>query len=279
LAANSCRRTVTVANWCIKIREETLTASIAFIVAAVVAFGAYALRLLTRGGAIAAAVIGAATLVAGVQWVVILAFFFLSSNALSRWRHAERERLVASITEKGDRRDAVQVMANGGVFAVAAFISSLGGSLHWEAIGIGAIAAATSDTWSTEIGTVLGDGPVSVLNGVPVAPGTSGGITIAGCITAYFASLVVAGVAILVQWSTPWQAVFVGGLTGSALDSLLGATIQERRWCTACDVATERRIHTCGNSSVDRGGVPGCNNDIVNLMSTIAGAVVTWILT
>jgi uncharacterized protein (TIGR00297 family) len=267
-----------VANWCIKIREETLTASIALVVAAVVAFGAYKLRLLTGGGAIVAAIIGAATLVAGVQWVVMLAFFFLSSNALSRWRRAERASLVASVTEKGDQRDAMQVIANGGVFAIAAFVSSLGGSVAWEAIGIGAIAAATSDTWSTEIGTVLGQSPRSIWNGELVVPGTSGGITIAGCITAYCASLLVAGVSGQVQWSTPWQAIFTGGLAGSAFDSLLGATIQERRWCTACDVATERRVHTCGNSSVDRGGVRGCNNDIVNLMSTIAGAVVTWSL-
>lgn len=255
-----------------------MTALLPFAIAAALAVAAYALRLLTRGGAVAAAIVGAAAFGAGWRWAGVLLLFFLSSSALSHWRRAVRERLVAPIHQKGDRRDSMQVIANGGVFAVAALFAAIGAPGSWEAAGIGAIAAATSDTWSTEIGTVLGGRPRSLWGGQVVAPGTSGGITIAGCIAACVASLLVAGIAGLLQWTTSWPAIVIGGLAGSTIDSLLGATIQERRWCPACDLATERLVHTCGNVSVDRGGVSGCNNDIVNLMSTVAGAAVTWII-
>ena len=246
--------------------------------AGAVATMAYAARLLTRGGAFAATAVGAASMIGGAGWVVALLFFFVSSSALSRWRGAERERLLGAIIEKGDRRDAVQVLANGAVFAIAAALSTVGDVGAWQAVGAGAIAAATADTWSTEIGTVLGGTPRLIINGRRVAPGTSGGVTFAGSIAGIAASVLAAAVVSRVHWMLPVYTVMAGGIAGSLVDSVVGATIQERRWCAACAVTTERHMHSCGTPTVHRGGIRGCTNDIVNLMSTIAGGAVTWIL-
>ena len=251
-----------------------LSVAIAGTVAAV----AWIARLLTGGGAVAATLVGATALIGGIRWVVMLLFFFAGSNLLSRWRSRERDQLVGSIIEKGNRRDAWQVLANGGVFGLAAVLANFGGLLTWEALGIGAIAAATADTWSTEVGTVLGGTPRSILNGRQVAPGTSGGITIAGSAAAIAAAILAAIVAVGLDWSTPAPAIVLGGVAGSVTDSLLGATVQERRWCPTCQLPTERHVHPCGTTAVHRGGIHGCDNDIVNLLSTVAGAVVTWTL-
>jgi uncharacterized protein (TIGR00297 family) len=170
----------------------------------------------------------------------------------------------------------MQVVANGGLFALAAFLSTRGDAFAWQAVVAGAIAAATSDTWSTEVGTVLGGIPRAILSGRQVAPGTSGGITIQGTMAALTGALATALVTMTLGWPIPLYAVFAGGIAGSIVDSVLGAAIQERRWCTSCSSQTERRIHSCGTSSVYRGGIRGCDNDVVNLMSTIAGAVITW---
>jgi uncharacterized protein (TIGR00297 family) len=248
------------------------------IVAGVVAFLAFSANLLTVSGAMAAAVIGAAAMVAGSRWVVMLLFFFVGSNVIARWRHRDRETLVGAVVEKGGRRDAWQVLANGGVFAFAALLASRAESITWEAIGIGALATAAADTWSTEIGTVLGGTPRSMFTGREVAPGTSGGITIAGSIAALAAAILAAVVAGSVDWSTPALAIVTGGVAGSVIDSALGATVQERRWCPSCDASTERHVHSCGTTTVQRGGIRGFDNDLVNLSSTIAGAVITWIL-
>jgi uncharacterized protein (TIGR00297 family) len=251
---------------------------ISLVVAGAVATIAWAARLLTVSGAVAATLVGAAAMIGGIRWVVMLLFFFAGSNLLSRWRSREREQLVGSFIEKGSRRDAWQVLANGGVFGLAAFLVNSGAIATWEAVGIGAIVAATADTWSTEVGTVLGGTPRSILNGRQVAPGTSGGITIAGSTAAIAAAILAAIVAVSLDWSTPAPAIVLGGLAGSVIDSLLGATVQERRWCPSCQSLTERHIHSCGTTAVYRGGIRGCDNDIVNLLSTVAGAVVTWII-
>ena len=249
---------------------------VSVVVAVCVAFAAYAARLLTAGGAVAAALVGASALTGGARWVVMLLLFFIGSNVLSHWRAREREQLVGAVLEKGGRRDAWQVVANGGLFGLAAILATVGDAYTWHAVGIGAIAAATADTWSTEVGTVLGGTPRDIVTGRVVAPGTSGGITIAGSMAALAAAVLAAVVAAGVDWSAPAIAIVSGGVVGSLVDSLLGATLQERRWCPTCDAPTERRTHTCGTSTVHRGGIRGCDNDIVNLLSTIAGAVVTW---
>ena len=254
----------------------TVLMIVSFTVAAFVAAIAYRLRLLTVGGAVAATVTGGAAFSAGLPWAILLLFFFTTSTALSRWRSAERDRLLTSLIEKEGARDAVQVLANGGLFALAALLSTRGDAFTWQAVAAGAIAASTSDTWSTEVGTVLGGSPRSILTGRRVAPGTSGGITIHGTMAALTGAFAAALVTMIVGWPIPLYAVFAGGIAGSLLDSVLGASVQERRWCPRCESATERRIHSCGTSSLHRGGIRGCNNDVVNLMSTIAGAVITW---
>lgn len=252
--------------------------TLALAAATAVALVAFALRLLTFGGAVAAVFVGSAAVMAGANWVVLLLFFFISSSALSRWRDADRTRLTESLVEKSATRDAVQVLANGAVFAVAALLSTTGNAAAWQAVGAGAMAAAVSDTWSTETGTVLGGTPRLIIGGRPVPPGTSGGVTLAGSLTAVAAAILTA----LVAWGmqgTPVPAVLLGGTAGTLADSLLGASVQERRWCDTCKVLTERRVHTCGTPTTHRGGIRGCSNDIVNLLSTVAGGAVTWILT
>jgi len=252
---------------------------VALAVAGTVALLAYGARLLTASGAIAATAVGASAMIGGVGWVVVLLFFFVSSSAFSHWRSQERELLVGSLIEKGNRRDAVQVLANGVVFTAAAVLSTAGDVSTWQAVGAGAIAAATVDTWSTEVGTVLGGTPRLILSGRQVPPGTSGGVTIAGSLAGIVAAVLAAYVVSRLDWMVPAHAVVTGGIVGSLVDSVIGATVQERRWCATCAMPTERRTHSCGTPTLHRGGIRGWNNDIVNLMSTIAGAAVTWTLT
>ena len=252
---------------------------VALASAGAVALVAYRLRLLRSSGAAAATLVGACTVTGGADWVALLLFFFLSSTALTAWRGADREQLVGGMIEKGGPRDAIQVLANGGVFAAAALASTFGNAGIWQAVGAGAIAAATADTWSTEVGTVLGGTPRLILSGRLVPPGTSGGVTAAGIATSLAASVLAALVVTSMRWETPVLAIVAGGVIGSLVDSVIGATIQERRWCETCSLHTERRRHTCGTPTIYRGGIRWLDNDVVNLTSTIAGAAVTWTLT
>jgi uncharacterized protein (TIGR00297 family) len=175
-------------------------------------------------------------------------------------------------------RDAWQVLANGGLFAVAAVTWGVSGS--WEAglFGFGALAAATADTWATEIGMALDAAPRSIISFKPVTPGTSGGVSAFGLGAAvagsFFISLL-AVASLAIPFDIPrLEAVLVGGLAGTIADSLLGASVQSRRWCEACGAWTERRVHTCGFRSRHRGGFSWVTNDVVNLLSTAVGGLV-----
>jgi uncharacterized protein (TIGR00297 family) len=243
--------------------------------AAAIALAARRARALSATGAAAAALLGTITIAAGWSWGALLILFFVASSILSRHRVNTKEARTAAIIAKGGERDAVQVVANGGLFGLAAFASLFFPGPAWSAFGAGALAAATSDTWATEIGILARRSPRSILTGRPVPAGTSGGVSLPGTMAALAGAGFIALSARLVGWSAAaaWGAL-VGGVVGSTADSLLGATFQARRWCVACATATERATHVCGAGTVPAGGVAWLDNDRVNLLSGLIGAVV-----
>jgi uncharacterized protein (TIGR00297 family) len=243
--------------------------------ASLIAFTARAARSLSPSGAIAAALLGTSSVAAGWSWGLLLIVFFLSSTLLSRYRRAAKEARTNAIVEKGDERDAMQVLANGGVFALAAVGSLVVASPFWHVVGAGSLAAATADTWATEIGTLARRAPRSIVSGAVVAPGTSGGVSLPGTLAALSGATLIALVVGALGWSTSAaMAVFAGGVAGALADSLMGATVQERRYCDACNVPTERLVHTCGTPTRVVGGIPRLRNDAVNAVCAVVGAIV-----
>ena len=61
-------------------------------------------------------------------------------------------------------------------------------------------------------------------------------------------------------------------------DSVVGATLQDRRWCDTCQTSTERAVHGCGTPTRHAGGITAVDNDLVNLIATVAGAAVAALL-
>lgn len=206
----------------------------------------------------------------------ILLAFFITSTALSRLGRA-RKRALADIGKQG-ARDGWQVLANGGVAAMCALLAQ-GQDGAWQVAFAGAFAAATADTWATEIGTLYGGTPRSVLSGAPLATGLSGGITLAGSLAQIAGAVAIALTAALAHASNGIAAIAVGGIAGSLVDSLLGATLQARYYCNACARACESDPHVCGANPSLRGGISWLNNDGVNALATAAGAAVAGILT
>jgi uncharacterized protein (TIGR00297 family) len=241
--------------------------------AAVIAIAAKAARALTTGGAVAATFVGATSIAAGWSWGALLLGFFLSSSALSRIGIDIKQRRTAGILEKGGERDAVQVMANGGVFAAAALGSVVAPWDGWMAIGGGALAAATADTWATEIGTLAQQRPRLLTTWRLVPAGTSGAVTAVGTVGMLLGSaFLTLGMAAAVWPRHATVAAFVGGVLGSLADSLAGATVQVRRRCASCDALTERAIHSCGAHTVHAGGASWMTNDAVNFLCSVVGA-------
>ena len=242
--------------------------------AAIVVVLARRSQSLSTSGAIAALALGVICSAAGLSWAALLVGFFFSATLVSRFRRERKESRIADVVEKSGERDALQVLANGGIFSAAAAASIVHPSPIWMCIGAGAIAASSADTWSTEIGVLSSGSPRSIITGRKVAPGESGGVTWLGTAGGVAGALVIAFITILVGWnSAATLTAIMGGFTGCLVDSLLGGTLQLRRWCDRCNRATERTIHLCGTTTLVAGGLPWLTNDAVNALSSASGAL------
>jgi uncharacterized protein (TIGR00297 family) len=210
----------------------------------------------------------------GWHAALVLFAFFIPSVALSRLGRARKRELV-DIGKHG-ARDAWQVLANGGVAALCAALAIRLGA-NWLAAFAGAFAAASADTWGTEIGTLVRQAPRSILTFKPLATGMSGGVTLAGTLAEIAGAAFVAVVAMLAGIAA-FLPVAIGGFAGALVDSILGASLQSLRRCETCARDCETDPHECGSPTTLRRGLGWLGNDAVNLAATVTGALVAGML-
>lgn len=244
-----------------------------FALASSLAFSARRQRTLDPSGAQAATAVGTVVFTAGgLQWSWPMITFFLSSSLLTRLGEAHKMQKTGMRTRPGGR-NAGQVLANGGIPTAIALARVIGCSeRNWFLPYLGSLATAAADTWATELGLLSPTAPRSLLTGRRVPPGTSGAVSPLGLLGSLAgAALVVATVPGL-EATTRWSALLAGA-SGSLLDSLLGATIQARYRCSACNQSLEESVPHCGFPPKRVAGLPGCTNDTVNALATAAGAL------
>ncbi len=241
---------------------------------------AYRARALDLSGSMAAFLSG--TVIFGLGgWVysIPVLVFFITSSLLS---HLPGEKKSQPVPDAGTgaRRNVVQVLSNG---LVATLMVP---AMFWLPqplaflIFLSALAAATADTWATEIGRRYGRTPRSIITGEFVDVDTSGGVTPIGLSAALLGAGAVAFVGILTynffsDQSLSLRAIFfviAAGYVGQLVDSLLGAAVQLKLRCSVCGQLVETREH-CGKPAVQVAGWSWMDNDLVNLFCTLAGAV------
>lgn len=231
---------------------------------------------LTPRGAGTATLVGTAV-IAGASWrgALLLGAFFVSGSALSKVGRPP------DIVAKGGRRDERQVLANGGIAALAAAAVPLVGPERSYALLAGALAAATSDTWATEVGSTSGERPRMVMSGKHVPAGMSGGVTTRGTLASVAGAAALGGLAaaLVARRVGPagaarlGVAVTLGGVSGSILDSVLGEVVQGKRWSPEFRVPVEV-VEYRGEATLPAGGLAWFDNDLVNACCTLAGALV-----
>ena len=243
--------------------------------------------LLTTSGALAAVAVGTALVGFGGWWTgLLIVVFFASSSALSRLSREIQPQIRAA---KGERRDMVQVLANGGVPALCAMGAGLAQDPSpWLAAAGGGVAAACADTWATEIGRTSAAPPRMITTWRRAASGSSGAVSAKGTFGALLGAAVIALAAAsgtAMDWWLPDRsvvavlaAVTVAGFAGALTDSLLGATVQAQYWCPRCRAPTEQPVHHCGIHATLIRGVPFVTNDVVNALSIAAAAALAWFM-
>ncbi|MGH7560858.1 MAG: DUF92 domain-containing protein [Gemmatimonadales bacterium] len=251
-----------------------LAPALAVAISAAVSLLAWTAGALTRSGALAATAVGAGILW-GTGWAggIVLLAFFLPSTAVGRLPGSRR--VVADA--RGEVRDHIQVAANGGAALAGALAENLAPGLGlW--IVTASLATAAADTWATSVGALSRTDPRNLLTGRRVPPGTSGGVTLAGTLGAVAGAAIVGVAGAAAGGGAALLATATGvGVAGMLLDSLLGASVQGRFECPRCREAGERRRHRCGAPAVRVGGWSWLDNDGVNVLATVAGAVAGWL--
>lgn len=268
-----------------------------FTLAAVVALSAWRLGALDRSGALGAFLIGGSVFgFGGPVWGAVLIAFFLSSSALSYFR-SDRKADITDSGSRAPRRNLSQTLANGGLAAVLAVIVGIvtRESPWYPTLTLayfGALSAAAADTWATELGLLSSRRPRLITTGAYVAAGQSGGVTTVGLLASLvggafiglsafvliqLASLATTGEWFLQDWFL-LPVCTIAGLSGSLLDSYLGATLQRQNFCNTCQTTTEQTEHSCGSHTQHVQGVSWLNNEGVNFIATLTGAVMAAVL-
>ena len=185
---------------------------------------------------------------AGVNWLFLIFLFLVLSLLATKYKKSYKRQL--GIYE--GKRTAKNVISNG----VVAFIMAAFGGYYLPLVGgfIGAIATATADTMASEIGILQRPRLITTMK--KVVPGTDGGISILGTLVGIMGAGII-GVAayllgIIADPLISLKIAIISGTIGCFMDSILGAVLERRNFL---------------------------NNEHVNLLATITGAIVGIIST
>lgn len=264
---------------------------LAFGTSSILSVGALWRGSLTWDGAIAACLVGGSLWVGlGGSGFWVLCVFFFTSTLLGRVGKARKLRFESHYA-KGHRRDAWQVLANGGTASLCATL------LWWQdymATGVNtsdrlgeplaiaacaSLASANADTWATELGVFSRRQPWHLLAWRRVAAGTSGAVSALGCVVAALG----AGTVALAAWAAGagFRAgdafnVTVLGFAGSLLDSVLGATAQKQYLCPVCREEVEVASHCSVPTQAVGPRWARLGNDGVNFVANAVVAAGAW---
>ncbi|XP_017877632.1 transmembrane protein 19 isoform X2 [Ceratina calcarata] len=229
-------------------------------------------------GAILGLFIGFVLTLTSFTHVACLFAFFVTSSKATKFRSHLKRKLESGFKE-GGQRNWVQVLCNGGMAAQLAILYLLDVGCterpidfdkyyrsSWLSVGIlGAFACCNGDTWASEIGTVVGNGDPFLITTLKRVPkGTNGGVSWVG--------LLVSLLGVVLQLATPqWPVIVIGGiggLLGSVVDSILGATLQYSGVSDKGIIVEHPGKgvkHICGKQFLD--------NHSVNLLSSVITAL------
>jgi len=244
-------------------------------------------RSLSTFGALLAVVGGFVLSLAHYSFFLSLLAFLVSSSRASKYKKAGA---------KGDQRSLLQVFCTGGTatWLAVLYLLDVGSAdlpvdfrlnyrSSWLGMGVlGAFSCCTGDAFASALGSRLAnDGDVFLITTFEKVPkGTNGGVSFIGLASSLIGGLVIGvayfmGILMSVSQVAPCQLLVIlvgglGGLLGSLLDSLIGATLQ----FSGKDVKTGEIVEVAREGVVPISGKMVLDNNSVDLISSILTALI-----
>lgn len=218
------------------------------------------------------------TYCAGVWGFLALASTLIFTLIAGKISGKKRESAEKKLHAKHGRRDSMQIVCN---VATAAAMALLFALTKWEgflcAFG-GALAASLADSMASELGILSKTPPRDICTLKKVRPGISGGVSALGLAMSAVGAVIIAAVCLGQGRGLVFCLVIaLSGFAAALVDSLLGSAVQAKYRCPVCGAVTEKKIH-CGEEGRVEKGLSFVNNDIVNLMNNLSGAVIALAL-
>ena len=234
-------------------------------------------NILTAGGIAAAVVLDLIVSVSlGNFGFTLLLSFLLLSVVIDKVK--KRIKGKDKIAKKGDKRDTLQVFANGFVPAVFAMLYLLTNNYAFVVAFCVALAEAFSDTAASGIGA-LSKTAYDPFRRKALDVGLSGGMSLVGTLASLLAPVLFLTIALAFgaldfKW---WLISSLIAFVGALFDSLLGSLLQAKYRCNICSKVTEQESH-CGEAAELVSGFKFITNDLVNLISSVFASCLSVII-
>jgi len=234
----------------------------------------------------------------GFQSFIIMLSFLISSSLVTFAGFSLKEARGASENKSG--RSWQQVIGAGFVAVLFSFLYFLSNLYNDNYLSTAllmaylvAVAIANADTWAAEIGSLSKNPPRLIIKPWKKVPhGVSGGVTLRGEVAAVSGSFFIGIVSLVIYLLSkafhlsPWSninmdilqmlcLITVFGWLGEIIDSIIGATLQVKYYCTNCNKISDKKIHRCGAKTVYLSGIKFITNEVTNIIS---GLVTTFLL-
>jgi len=209
---------------------------------------------LTFAGAIAAAIAGLLVFAgAGYTGLIMLTTFFILGTIATSWKKKEKLPFKSS-GDRSTKRNAGQVLANGGIPALVGLLMLLipSQATLFGMMMAAALASATADTLSSELGMIYGRRFFNIITLRKEAKGLDGVISIEGLVIGIIGSAIIAVIYGLgYGWDKACFFIIIAGTLGNVADSVLGALLERKNYL---------------------------NNDAVNFLNTLIAALSALLL-
>jgi uncharacterized protein (TIGR00297 family) len=223
----------------------------ALAVTALFAALAYALGMVSRGGALGGLVVGTAIYYClGPPGFAALALFVVGGSLLTRLGYG-RKRRAGTAEAGGGRRGARNALANAGVATLCALLAALTSLDAFAAAFVASLGAAFADTAESEVGLLYGREPRLITTMRTVPPGTDGAVSLPGTLAGLAAAGLTAALGLalgLLEEPAQMLLVALAAFLGTVVDSLVGAL------------------------------APRAGNELTNVLCTLVAAVLALVL-